>query len=229
MVEPGRVEATPRHTGTIVGLALLALGVHVAVNVLGGYGWFRDELYYIACSKRLAAGYVDQPPLSIFLMAATKFLLGDSVFAIRLIPALASGLSTAVICLLVRRVGGGRAAMVLASLAFLASPRLQGFFAFYSMNSLDILFWLLAAYALLVLRIFAIALAARDRVGAVFAGCAGFVIATQTFVNVAMVTGLSPTTGITLPLLSYGGSSVLATCVMLGLINSIWRLRYANA
>jgi len=88
---------------------------------------------------------------------------------------------------------------------------------------------LLAAYALLVLRIFAIALAARDRVGAVFAGCAGFVIATQTFVNVAMVTGLSPTTGITLPLLSYGGSSVLATCIMLGLINSIWRLRYANA
>jgi rod shape determining protein RodA len=88
---------------------------------------------------------------------------------------------------------------------------------------------LLAAYALLVLRIFVIALAARDRVGAVFAGCAGVVIATQTFINVAMVTGLSPTTGITLPLLSYGGSSVLATCTMLGLVHSIWRLRYANA
>lgn len=148
-MDQGRTESTPRYTATIVGLALLSLGVHVAVNALGGYGWFRDELYYIACSKHLAAGYVDQPPLSIFLMAATRLLLGDSVFAIRLVPALASGLSTAVLCLLVRRMGGGRAAMVLASLCFLSSPHLVAFHTFFSMNSLDILFWLLAAYALL--------------------------------------------------------------------------------
>ena len=64
--------------------------------------------------------------------------------------------------------------------------------------------------------------------GAVFAGCAGFVLAVETFVNVAMVTGLAPTTGITLPLLSYGGSSVLASSISLGIIQSIWRLRYAN-
>src|SRR5512135_719971 len=106
----GTAAVAPRQTGTIIALALVSLGVHVAVNALGGYGYFRDELYYIACSKHLAAGYVDQPPLSIFVMAATRFLLDDSVFAIRLVPALASGLSTAVLCLLVRRLGGGRAA-----------------------------------------------------------------------------------------------------------------------
>ena len=149
MVDPGSAEGTSRNIGTIVGLAVLALGVHVVVNAFGGYGYFRDELYYIACSKHLAAGYVDQPPLSIFLMAATRLLLGDSVFAIRLVPALASGLSTAVICLLVRRMGGGRAAMALASLCFLSSPHLVAFHSFFSMNSLDILFWLLATYALL--------------------------------------------------------------------------------
>jgi rod shape determining protein RodA len=87
---------------------------------------------------------------------------------------------------------------------------------------------LLVSYALLVARIFVIAVAARDRVGAVFAGCAGFVLAVETFVNVSMVTGLAPTTGITLPLLSYGGSSVLASSISLGIIQSIWRLRYAN-
>jgi cell division protein FtsW (lipid II flippase) len=43
-----------------------------------------------------------------------------------------------------------------------------------------------------------------------------------------MVTGVAPTTGITLPLLSYGGSSVFATCISLGIVQSIWRLRYAN-
>jgi rod shape determining protein RodA len=87
---------------------------------------------------------------------------------------------------------------------------------------------LLAAYALLVIRIFNVALNARDRVGAVFAGCAGFVLATEILVNVGMVTGLAPTTGITLPLLSYGGSSILATCITLGIVQSIWRLRFAN-
>ncbi|HVN75240.1 MAG TPA: rod shape-determining protein RodA [Thermoanaerobaculaceae bacterium] len=87
---------------------------------------------------------------------------------------------------------------------------------------------LLAAYSLMVFRIFVIALSARDRVGAVFAGCCGFVLAIEILINVGMVTGVAPTTGITLPLLSYGGSSVFATCISLGIVQSIWRLRYAN-
>lgn len=87
---------------------------------------------------------------------------------------------------------------------------------------------LLAAYALLIFRIFVIGLHARDRTGALIAGSVGFVIAVEVIVNVAMVTGWAPTTGITLPLMSYGGSSVLATAMVLGLVLSVWRLRYAN-
>ncbi len=145
----GAASRTERHAWTVVSLALLAAGVHVAANALGGYGWFRDELYYAACSRHLAAGYVDQPPFSIFVMAAVRSLFGDSLFAVRLVPALASGLSTALVCLLVRRLGGGRAAMLLASLSFLAAPHLVAFHSFFSMNALDILLWLLAAHALL--------------------------------------------------------------------------------
>jgi hypothetical protein len=130
-------------------MAAAALGVHLVVNAVGGYGYFRDELYYIACSKHLAAGYVDQPPLSIFVMAGVRGLLGDSVFAIRLVPAILSGVSVALIGVLARRLGGGRAAIVLASLAFIAAPQMLGFHAYFSMNSLDILFWLLAVHALL--------------------------------------------------------------------------------
>jgi rod shape determining protein RodA len=87
---------------------------------------------------------------------------------------------------------------------------------------------LLAAYALLVMRIFVIGVHARDRVGAILAGSAGVVLATEIVVNIAMVTGVAPTTGITLPLLSYGGSSVIATCMLLGIVQNVWRLRYAN-
>jgi len=130
-------------------MALLSLSVHLAVNAIGGYGYFRDELYYIACSKHLASGYVDQPPLSIFILASVRQLLGDSIFAIRLVPAIASAMSVTVLCVLVRKMGGGQAAMVVASLCFLASPQLLGSQSYYSMNSLDILFWLLAAHALL--------------------------------------------------------------------------------
>src|SRR6185436_7127278 len=132
-------------------MALTSLGIHLLVNALGGYGYFRDELYYLACTRHLAAGYVDQPPFSIFLLALARIVLGDSVFAIRLIPAILSGLSVATLCLLVRRMSGGRTAMVLTSLLFICSAQILGFHAYYSMNSLDILFWILAAYILVLL------------------------------------------------------------------------------
>lgn len=132
---------------TILLLAAVSLAVHLAANATGGYGYFRDELYYIACSKHLAAGYVDQPPLSIVVMAGTRLLVGESVFAIRLVPAFASAASLALVCLLARRLGGGRLAVTVAGLAFLAAPQLLSFHAFFSMNSLDILLWLLALHA----------------------------------------------------------------------------------
>jgi rod shape determining protein RodA len=87
---------------------------------------------------------------------------------------------------------------------------------------------LLLAYGSLVTRIFLLSLHARDRTGALLAGCTGAVLAAQVIVNVAMVTGMAPTTGITLPLMSYGGSSILATAIALGLVQSVLRLRFAN-
>src|SRR5258708_23839901 len=64
----------------------VAILVHLLTN--GRYGYFRDELYYIACGRHLALGYVDQPPISILLLRLSQALLGDSLFAIRLLPAL---------------------------------------------------------------------------------------------------------------------------------------------
>ncbi len=133
-------DAQARPTVTIVVLCLLPLAIHLAVNLFGGYGYFRDELYYIACAKRLGAGYVDQPPFSIYVLALVRLLIGDSVFAIRLVPAILSALSVAVVCLLVRKMEGGRAALIVAALSFICSGQILGFHAYYSMNSIDILF-----------------------------------------------------------------------------------------
>jgi hypothetical protein len=135
-------------TLTVGAFAVLTVAVHLLVNAFGGYGLFRDELYYIACSRHLAPGYVDHPSLSIVVLAATRLLFGQSLFAIRLVPAVLSGLAVVLLGRLVVRLGGGRLAVVVASTAFVASPQLLAFFSYYSMNSIDIVLWLLAGNAL---------------------------------------------------------------------------------
>jgi hypothetical protein len=110
------------------------------------YGYFRDELYYIACSDHLAFGYVDQPPLSIALLALWRCLFGDSLHAIRLLAALAVSVTSILTALIARRLGGGGFSLWLSALAVIAAHTLLGSGRSYSMNSLDILFWTAALY-----------------------------------------------------------------------------------
>jgi hypothetical protein len=42
------------------------------------YGYFRDALYYLACSRHLAWGYVDHPPLIVFIAWIVRHTLGTS-------------------------------------------------------------------------------------------------------------------------------------------------------
>jgi len=80
---------------------------------------------------------------------------------------------------------------------------------------------LIAAYGLLVLRGFEIAASAREPRGRILALGVTAVFATQTLVNLGMVTGLLPVVGIPLPLMSYGGSSMVVSLMGLGLLLSI--------
>lgn len=70
------------------------------------YGIFCDELYYIACSKHLAAGYVDQPPLIAFITWFARHAFGDSLFALRLLPAIAGAALVWLTGKLAREMGG---------------------------------------------------------------------------------------------------------------------------
>ena len=88
-------------------LSLTKLAIHLISNGFLNYGYFRDELYYLACSDHLAWGYVDQPPLSIFLLTISRWLVGSSIFAIRLFPVLAGAVTVFVTGLLARRLGAG--------------------------------------------------------------------------------------------------------------------------
>jgi rod shape determining protein RodA len=79
----------------------------------------------------------------------------------------------------------------------------------------------LSLYALLVWRGLRILTMAKNLFGAIIAGAIVAMILFQVFVNVGMNIGIMPITGIPLPLLSYGGSSVLATLLAVGLLQSI--------
>jgi hypothetical protein len=86
------------------------------------YGIFRDEMYYLACSQRLAWGYVDHPPLTVFLAWLARHLFGESPLAIRLLPALAGAALVWLTGKLARDMGGGRFAQALAALAVVVAP-----------------------------------------------------------------------------------------------------------
>lgn len=79
----------------------------------------------------------------------------------------------------------------------------------------------LSLYALLIWRALHILTIAKNLFGALIAGGIAMMLLFQLFVNIGMNVGIMPITGVTAPLLSFGGSSMLSTFLALGLLHSI--------
>jgi hypothetical protein len=136
-------------TAFIIGfLSALKFVLHLLVN--GRYGYFRDELYYIACSHHLSWGYVDQPPMIAVTVRLSHILLGDSLLALRLFASLAMIAVTALALLAVRELGGGKFAMWLTGLCLFVGPIWLNFGYLMTMNSYEHVIW--TACGLLVIR-----------------------------------------------------------------------------
>jgi hypothetical protein len=136
----------PPAIAALLGLPLAKCLLHIIFAP--GYGYFRDEFYYLACTDHLAWGYVDHPPLSVLLLWIVRQTLGDSLFAIRLLPAIAGALTVLLTGLIARQLGGGRFAQTLAMLCTLIAPEYLSIDSVYSMNSFNVLIWTVSAYAL---------------------------------------------------------------------------------
>jgi len=135
--------------GVIGSMAALRLVVHI--RTIRGYGYFRDEFYYVACGRHLDWGYVDHPPFVALVAWIVSDTLGDSLVALRLLPALAGAPVVLLAGLMARRLGGGRFAQALAGLAVTVAPVSLSLHHIFSMNAFEQVFWALGAY--LVLRI----------------------------------------------------------------------------
>jgi len=131
--------------------AFAACLVHFLFN--GGYGYFRDELYYAACGQHLAWGYVDQAPLIAVIARVSRMMFGDSLRALRFFPALASGAKIFLTGWIVRELGGRRYAQVLAGAVMLLCPIYLTMDNFLSMNAFEPVLWMLCvAIALRIIR-----------------------------------------------------------------------------
>jgi hypothetical protein len=140
-------------SGNTLIVAVIALFKFIlSMAFSGSYGYFRDELYYIACSDHLDWGYVDQPPLSLFILKVSRWLLGDSLPAIRFTSALAGAAVVFLAAMIARKLGGGRLAQVVSACAAFLSPiMLVMGGTFFSMNAFDFLFWALSFYVLVTI------------------------------------------------------------------------------
>ena len=132
-------------------LAIAAGLVVLELAVAARYGFHRDELYFLACARHLAWGYVDQPPLVPAMAKLATALVGPSVVGIRVLPALAGGAAVVFTALMARELGGGRKAQVLAALAAATSPQMLAAFHLLSTIAFDLFFW--SAILLLVVRL----------------------------------------------------------------------------
>ena len=125
-----------------IAFAIASLKILLYVIAGSNYGYFRDELYFLACADHLAWGYPDHAPLSIFLTWLSRGLFGDQLHAIHLFPTLAGALKIIMTGLIVREFGGGRLAMFLACLCVLAAPVYLSIDLMLGMNAYEPIFWM---------------------------------------------------------------------------------------
>ncbi len=104
---------------TALPIAIAALLLHCLTA--SRYGYFRDELYFIACSKHLAWGYVDQPPL-VAIAALFSAPFDYRLAALRFLPAVAASLAAIVSAQIAKDLGGGRFAQIVAAIAVALTP-----------------------------------------------------------------------------------------------------------
>src|SRR4051812_35987327 len=135
--------------GARIVLAIAAADLVFHLLIANRYGIFRDELYYLACSEHLAAGYVDQPPLIAFVAWFARHVFGDSLLGLRFIPAVCGGITVWLASEIARELGGGRTARVISAIATAAVPIYLVLHHWLTMNAWEPLLWLACVWCLL--------------------------------------------------------------------------------
>ncbi|MCU1319786.1 MAG: hypothetical protein JWP98_1304 [Edaphobacter sp.] len=134
--------------------AAIKLILHIAANLWEahiGYGYFRDELYYIICGRHMAWGYVDHGPGVALQAKLSLAIFGKSLAGIRMLSALAGTGRVFLTGVLAWSLGGRRPAQALAMIGVLVAPQYLALDSFLSMNSFESVFWMGCLLALILI------------------------------------------------------------------------------
>ena len=129
-------------------LAFAGMLIHLLTN--SRYGYFRDELYFLACADHLAWGYVDLAPLIALIAKTSRVLLGDSLQAIRFLPSLAGAVKILLTGMIAAELGARRFGTMLACLCALIAPIFLAIDGLLSMNAFEPVFWMGCVYLLIL-------------------------------------------------------------------------------
>lgn len=138
---------------TGMALVLYIAGIKLLLHLLTAsrYGFFGDEMYYLACAERLDWGYVDQPPVIALVAWFVRHVFGGSLFALHLLPAISGAAKIVLTGLIARELGARRFGMALSALATFCALIYWPLDHLFTMNTFEPLIWM--GCALLVARI----------------------------------------------------------------------------
>src|SRR5262252_4393748 len=139
-LDRGRQSLLANGMAIVWAIAIAKLLFHIYFN--SRYGYFRDEFDYMSCGDHLQWGYVDQPPLIPFLTHLSRAVLGDSLRAIRFLPALASALLVVQAAATARLLGGRFYSLLLAAICVALAPQYLSNGGLLGTNILEPNLWL---------------------------------------------------------------------------------------
>ncbi len=125
-------------------LALLSVTLHLIFN--GNLEYHRDELLYFSLGLHPAFGYATVPPLIGWVAWLMQNIFGYSLFAVRLFPAVMSGIMVFLVSKITRELGGKNYAAVLAGLGMMTAIFSLRTFSLFQPVHIDLFFWTLSIY-----------------------------------------------------------------------------------
>lgn len=131
----------------IVAMALFNIAIHLAFA--GTFEYHRDEMLYFVLGMHPASGYASVPPLTGLLAWVVQNLFGISVYSVRLLPAVASGLMIFLVSGIAKELGGSRFASILSATGFIIAGFALRTYAMFMPVFLDVTFWTLILYILI--------------------------------------------------------------------------------
>lgn len=141
--------APPLAIGIIAAVAALKLTLHLVVLAVTQFGVHRDEFLYASMGQHLRLWSMDFPPMIAMLANISRGVFGNSLAAVRVLPAVEGTVLIVVTALTARQLGGRWLAQLLAMLSVLAAPLFLRSANLFQPVVLDELWWTVALYALI--------------------------------------------------------------------------------